>query len=198
MANEDVARDDKAREVLETDAYIARANTVRNAMAAAVSNLQRDDVSAELKGRARADIDSAWSAVSHRDASAENRLRLMVEVDKVAASTAEATASGQAVLDRLPPELAKPLVPHAAALGQVVEAWRNRKPGRGAGGKPGKWAALVAVWKLATGEATKGSLWEAAWKEARSKREKVHSEAIARAAAENARAAAENAQRPSP
>jgi hypothetical protein len=187
MASEDTAPDSKAREVFETEvACVARAYGVRNAIAAAISDLQRDDAPAELKALARAAIDSAWRALAHRDPSAENRLRLMFEVDKVAASTADATTSGQEVLARLPPELVMLLVPHAAALGQVVDAWRNRKPGRGAGGRPGKWAALVAVWKLATGEATKGSLWEAAWKEARSKREKVHREAIARAAAENA------------
>jgi hypothetical protein len=182
MVSDGTASRDEAQQVWDTEACLARAQAVVLAVTMAANTLQRSDVPTELRERAKQKIVAAWTALEGHSVGTANRRRLLGAVNQAARTTEVGVAAGNSVLALLPPDLLMLLLPHADALGQVVETWRQWKPGRRRGDTPGKWDALAALWALATGEATTPDAWEKTWKDAEATRKKRREEAVKRAA----------------
>ena len=170
-----------------------RADAVRNAMATAVNVLAFAGSSLEMKASAIARINAHYELLAGRTTANEDYLNFMRAVDMAAeaAETAE-RASGasrrpaldlgisglgavnalkqaaedprRAILDRLPPELARRFKHYTDDWGRILLAWRVKDPGRRRGHQ-GKWAEIAAFWKTATGEETSKHVWERIWKE---------------------------------
>jgi hypothetical protein len=188
MSSNDARRN--AAQDVDTEARLARARDVRNAMTTAETVLRGLDAPGELRRRAEATIDAAYGTLRGRSVASDARLTVMKAIDKVASSTTDAVDAGKAVLSRLPPELLVHFEAHLEALTGLVREWRNRRPGRGTG--PRKWAAFAALWLVATGEATTADACKTMWTADRMKWEKAVMDA--RAAGERQLAEAKKAE----
>lgn len=146
----------------EDDQFIHRGWQVRNTLQYHLAVLCTPGYSEKSYSVARECIDAAWKALARRDVSTGKKIRLMREIDQVAKSALQGAAAGHAVVDSLPPELARPFAPLASRLGELVEAWRDRKGGHGT--RVGKFWLCAAIWLAATGQKTSSDALERFWK----------------------------------